>query len=58
MRSEEEIVRQIKLFHDEWKRYVKLPHFELHNLYHLESIEREIKALEWVLGYHVEWPDD
>jgi hypothetical protein len=58
MKTENEIVRQIKVFQDEWRRYEHIVPVNQHCLYHMESIDREIEALEWVLGYHIEWDDE
>ena len=58
MRSEADIIRQVKLFKDEYAQYSRAMPTTEHSLYHLRAIEREMEALEWVLGYKVEDEDE
>jgi t-SNARE complex subunit (syntaxin) len=59
MQTEEQIVKQVKYFQKEHDTFHKIEEKDsadgVYNILKREAIEREIEALEWVLGYHVEW---
>jgi hypothetical protein len=62
MQTEEQIVRQIKLFQEYYLSYIKMYKSQeiessTYHVMQLQSMEREIEALEWVIGRHIEWSD-